>query len=371
MSNAKSETSVEALFKPFSSKNLEVANRIVMAPMTRGYSPNGVPGEDVAAYYRRRAENGVGLIITEGTLINHPAAGASPNWPSFHGETALNHWSNVVNAVHEAGGKIIPQLWHVGLTRKIGDLPNPEALPVGPSGLNLSGEKVTEPLTENEIADVIAAFAQAAADAVRTGFDGIELHGAHGYLIDQFFWDKTNKRTDRYGGDLAARTRFAVEVVAACRRAVGADFPIVLRFSQWKGGHYTAKLAESSQQLSTFLTPLVDAGVDVFHSSTRRYWEPEFEGSELNLAGWTKKLTGKPTITVGSVGLDNEFGSSTGNTAKPSSLAGLLERLENEEFDLVAVGRALLADPEWAAKIRDGRTDELQDFDANALRSLI
>ncbi|HTG67912.1 MAG TPA: NADH:flavin oxidoreductase [Candidatus Udaeobacter sp.] len=370
MSNARSEASVEALFKPFASKNLELSNRIVMAPMTRGYSPDGVPGEDVAAYYRRRAENGVGLIITEGTLINHPAAAANPNWPNFHGEAALRQWSKVVDAVHEAGGKIIPQLWHIGLTRKIGDLPNPDALPIGPSGLNLSGEKITEPLTENEIGEVIAAYAQAAADAAKAGFDGIELHGAHGYLIDQFFWGKTNQRTDRYGGDLAARTRFAVEVVQACRRAVGADFPIVLRFSQWKAGQYTAKLAESPQQLLQFLTPLADAGVDVFHSSTRRYWEPEFDDSDLNLAGWTKKLTGKPTITVGSVGLDNEFRSSLGDAAKPASLARLIERLENGEFDLVAVGRALLADPEWAAKIRDNRTNELLDYDAFALKSL-
>lgn len=370
MSNTDSKASVEALFKPFASGNLELANRIVMAPMTRGYSPNGVPGEDVAAYYRRRAENGVGLIVTEGTLINHPAAGANPNVPNFHGEAALQGWANVVKAVHEAGGKIIPQLWHLGLARKIGDLPNPEALPIGPSGLNLSGEKITEPLTENEIADVIAAYAQAAADAVKAGFDGIELHGAHGYLIDQFFWDRTNKRTDRYGGDLAARTRFAAEIVEACRRAVGADFPIVFRFSQWKGGHYDARLTDSPQELEQFLAPLASAGVDVFHSSTRRYWEAEFADSDLNLAGWTKKLTGKPTITVGSVGLDNEFRSSKGDTAQPASLAGLLERLENGEFDLVAVGRALLADPEWAAKIRDHRVDELHDYGTEALKSL-
>ncbi|MBH5317542.1 NADH:flavin oxidoreductase [Paenibacillus sp. GSMTC-2017] len=370
MTNAKSGTSVEALFKPFTSEKLQVANRIVMAPMTRGFSPDGVPSSDVAAYYRRRAENGVGLIVTEGTVINHPAAAASPNWPHFHGEAALNGWANVVNEVHEAGGKIIPQLWHIGLTRKIGSYPNPEALPIGPSGLDLSGEKITEPLTENEIGDVIAAYAQAAADAARIGFDGIELHGAHGYLIDQFFWGKTNQRIDRYGGDIAGRTRFAVEVVEACRRAVGADFPIVLRFSQWKANHYDAKLAESPQQLEQFLAPLVDAGVDVFHSSTRRYWEPEFVDSSLNLAGWTKKLTGKPTITVGSVGLDNEFGSSTGGSAKPSTLDGLIERLENGEFDLVAVGRAVLADPEWAVKIRDNRTEELHNFDISSTKTL-
>ena len=128
--------------------------------------------------------------MTEGTLINHPAAGASPNWPNIHGEAALQGWARVAAGVHEAGGKIIPQLWHVGTTRKVGSEPNPEVLPIGPSGLDLKGEKDLEPLTVEEIGELVVAYAQAAADAKRIGFDGIELHGAHGYLIDQFFWRK-------------------------------------------------------------------------------------------------------------------------------------------------------------------------------------
>ncbi|MFI4941072.1 MAG: 12-oxophytodienoate reductase, partial [Burkholderiales bacterium] len=102
------------LFKPFLSNNLILPNRVVMAPMTRSFSPGGVPGADVAAYYRRRAENGVGLIITEGTLINHPAATNDPRVPRFHGADALAGWANVVAAVHAAGGKIMPQIWHIG-----------------------------------------------------------------------------------------------------------------------------------------------------------------------------------------------------------------------------------------------------------------
>ncbi|QHW31367.1 NADH:flavin oxidoreductase [Paenibacillus rhizovicinus] len=368
-----STNSVKALFQPFRSDKLTLDNRIVMAPMTRGFSPGGVPGEDVAAYYKRRAENGVGLIVTEGTLINHPAAGASTKWPHFFGTNALEGWSGVVKAVHEAGGKILPQLWHIGLTRKPGTGTNPEAPSVGPSGLNLAGEQVGDPLTEAEIADLIAAYAQAAADAKRLGFDGIELHGAHGYLIDQFFWGVTNVRTDRYGGDLVKRTRFATEVVEACRRAVGSEFPIIMRFSQWKDGAYDAKLAESPDELSRFLQPLVDAGVDVFHCSTRRFWEPAFaDGEDLNLAGWTKKLTGKPTITVGSVGLDLEFTRlfKEKKGAEAVSIDGLLERLDRGEFDLVAIGRALLNDPAWAKKIKEGRQDELRPFTPEATQTL-
>ncbi|MGF7049543.1 2,4-dienoyl-CoA reductase-like NADH-dependent reductase (Old Yellow Enzyme family) [Paenibacillus sp. DS2015] len=364
---------ISVLFKSFEVGNLTLPNRIVMAPMTRGFSPEGVPGQNVVDYYRCRAANGVGLIITEGTAINHPAAVSGASIPLFYGEDALNGWSQVVNAVHEAGGKIMPQLWHVGMARRKGDLPNLEALPIGPSGYDISGEQVTEPMTEDEIQEVIKAFAQAASDAKRIGFDGIELHGAHGYLIDQFFWEHTNRRTDRYGGDAVGRTRFAVEIIEACRRAVGPDFPIVLRFSQWKMRNYEAKLVQTPEQLERFLAPLSVAGVDIFHCSTRRFWLPEFEGSDLNLAGWTHKLTGKPAISVGSVGLDSEFGSSAlpeNEVQGDVNLDKLVKRMENGEFDLIAVGRVLLGDPEWVAKIRDDRTAEIVPFTSETLKTL-
>ncbi|HUW36699.1 MAG TPA: NADH:flavin oxidoreductase [Rhodocyclaceae bacterium] len=363
--------SPDPLFKPFSVNKLSLKNRIVMAPMTRSFSPDGVPGPDVAAYYRRRAENQVGLIITEGTVINHPASTNDPRVPFFYGEAALAGWARVVAEVHAAGGKIMPQIWHVGTVRKAGDSPNPEAPPIGPSGLAKQGVKVAEPMSETEIAAVIAAYAQAAADAKRLGFDGVEIHGAHGYLIDQFFWEGTNQRSDRYGGDMVARTRFAVEVIEACRRAVGSDFPIVFRYSQWKQQDYGARLAPTPELLGRFLAPLADAGVDVFHCSTRRFWEPEFDGSPLNLAGWTKRLTGKPTITVGSVSLDADmFAAFSGKGAGIASIDRLIEMFARDEFDLVAVGRALLVDPAWAAKIRDQRFDELQPFTPESLKSL-
>ncbi|WP_135554744.1 NADH:flavin oxidoreductase [Paenibacillus cymbidii] len=363
---------VQPLFTPYSIGKLTLPNRIVMAPMTRTFSPHGMPGADVAQYYRRRAENGVGLIVTEGTVINHPSAADHPNVPQFYGR-ALDGWSSVVEQVHAAGGRIFPQLWHVGMARKVGNPPHPEALPVGPSGIDLSGNQISEPMSQSDILSVIEAFAQAAAHAKLLGFDGIEIHGAHGYLIDQFFWKQTNRRTDRYGGDsFEGRTRFAVEIIRAIRHAVGPDFPIALRISQWKNANYTAKLAETPEQLSSFLEPLTAAGVDMYHCSTRRFWEPEFAGSDLNLAGWVKSLTGRPTITVGSVGLNEEFIGSfaPGQVSEVTGLDGLIERLERNEFDLVAVGRSLLVDPEWAMKIRNGRFDERKPFTVEALRTL-
>ncbi|MBO0913769.1 NADH:flavin oxidoreductase [Streptomyces laculatispora] len=358
-SNASTRAS-DVLVRPFSLGGLDLPNRIVMAPMTREFSPGGVPGADVAAYYARRAAGGVGLIITEGTYVDHASAGTSDRVPRFHGADALAGWTAVAEAVHAADGAIMPQLWHVGMTRAAGAPPIADAPRVGPSGIPLSGSAQGHTMTLSDIDDVIAAFTTAAAAAEACGFDGIELHGAHGYLIDQFLWSHTNRRDDSYGGDITSRTRFATEIVAACRKAVSPDFPILFRMSQWKSDHYQARLAESPAELEAFLTPLAAAGVDAFHCSTRRFWLPEFEGSELNLAGWAKKLTGKATISVGSVGLDNEFIEVfQGRTGRVSDITGLLERMERDEFDLIAIGRALLNDPLWADKILHGRTNEL------------
>jgi 2,4-dienoyl-CoA reductase-like NADH-dependent reductase (Old Yellow Enzyme family) len=361
----------QVLSRPFTLGGLTVPNRIAMAPMTREFSPGGVPGADVADYYARRAAGGTGLIITEGTYVDHAAAGTSDAVPRFHGADALAGWEGVVQAVHAAGGTIMPQLWHVGMARAAGAPPFPDAPPSGPSGLALDGNPSGHAMTRQDLDDVIAAFADAAATAERLGFDGVELHGAHGYLIDQFLWSATNRRTDAYGGSLTARTRFAAEIVAACREAVSPDFPVLFRMSQWKMGNYQARLAETPEELQAVVGPLSDAGVSAFHCSTRRYWLPEYEDSDLNLAGWVKKLSGRPTVTVGSVGLDNEFIEAfRGEQAAVTGIDRLLDRMERDEFDLVAVGRALLGDPEWAAKVLAGRTGELRPFDASMLRTL-
>ncbi|AGP59415.1 NADH:flavin oxidoreductase [Streptomyces rapamycinicus] len=371
-SSAAADRAAQTLSRPFTLRGLTVPNRIVMAPMTRDFSPGGVPGADVARYYARRAAGGVGLIVTEGTYIRHDAAGDSVRAPLFHGEDALTGWKNVVAEVHRADGRILAQICHVGVQRPEGAGPFPDAPTVSPSGLGLDGAPAGKAMTQDDLDAVIAAFAEAAAAAERTGFDGVELHGAHGLLIDQFLWERTNRRTDGYGGDPVARTRFAAEIVAACRKAVSADFPIVFRTSQWKVKHYAARLATTPQELEAVLTPIAEAGVDAFHSSTRRYWVPEFEGSDLNLAGWTKKLTGKATISVGSVGLDKVFepGFQSGSRTGVADIEKLLDRLERDEFDLIAIGRALIADPEWARKVLTGDTEALIPFAADQVATL-
>ncbi|WP_263602622.1 NADH:flavin oxidoreductase [Chryseobacterium sp. PET-29] len=348
--------STESLFTPFKYKNLELKNRIVMAPMTRAQSDNGVPTQQIADYYARRAAAEVGLILSEGTVINRPASKNMQNIPDFYGTEALNGWKNVIDAVHHNGGKMGPQIWHVGDTRSSADYPTVEM------------EKAST-MTLEDIQDTIAQFAASAKSAKDLGFDVLEIHGAHGYLIDQFFWEGTNTRTDDYGGKtIKERSRFAVDVVKAIRAAVGEDFTIIIRLSQWKQQDYSVKLAHTPEEMEEWLLPLKDAGVDIFHCSQRRFWEPEFEGSDLNFAGWAKKITGQPTITVGSVGLEGDFMAAFGGQGtEKADLTELTKRLERGDFDLVAVGRALLQDPEWAKKVKEQNTEALLDFSAESL----
>lgn len=366
----------DVLFQPFRLKSLALKNRIVMAPMTRSFAIDGLVSEPHVSYYRRRAEGGVGLILSEGAVIDRRASRNDPGVPYFHGP-ALSGWKQVIDAVHAAGAAMGPQLWHVGSVKSLTAQWEPTAPPESPSGLVAPNIARGIAMSEEDIADSVAAFARAAVDAQRLGFDTIELHGAHGYLIDQFFWAGTNRRTDRYGGaTLEQRSRYAAEIVAAIRKAVGPDYPIILRISQWKQQDLSARLAETPEALANWLRPLVDAGVDVLHCSQRRFWTPEFpeiDGEQgLNLAGWAKKLTGATTISVGSVGLSGDFVNVfRGERSQPTRLDGLIQRMEREEFDLVAVGRALITDPDWPAKVHAGEWDSMKEFYTGALAQFV
>ena len=358
------------LFTPLTVRGVTLRNRIGMSPMTRRHSPGGVPGQDVAAYYARRAAGGAGLIVTEGIGIEDPAALDESSIPVMYGETALAGWKHVVEEVHAAGGVIFPQLWHQGPLRDARrslhtDVPGrrPSGLwgPVGHHSLPQDYVDLaiapTRPMTKEEIADIISAFARAAANAASVGFDGIALHGGHGYLIDSFLWAETNRRTDRYGGAPVQRAEFGAELVRAIRQEIGPDRPIMFRFSQHKQQDYRARIGQTPDELGLILGALSDAGVDIFDASIRGFDIPAFEGSDLNLAGWAKKLTGKPAATVGGIGLSNrleEMFAGTSETRVLDNLDRLMERLNRGEFDIVQVGRAMLGDPAWAEKVRTG-----------------
>ncbi|MBG6120043.1 MULTISPECIES: 12-oxophytodienoate reductase [unclassified Sphingobium] len=373
---------VDALFAPFRIGSLSLPNRLVMAPMGRLQTDNNLPRPTYPEYFRKRAAGGVGLLIGEAVAVDHAVACSSDKHAFFHGDPALQAWKDVVDAVHGAGGAFMPQLWHGGLLRgpnRPGAFPNEHLESMGPSGWAVplvhpqpigSPIEAEGPLgiamTERDIADVVASFARAAADAVAIGADGIEIHAAHGYLIDQFLWPRMNRRTDGYGGSIANRVRFAAEIVSACRAAVPSNFPIFFRYSQWKQQDYGARPAATPAELEQFLAPLVDAGVDLFDCSTRRFWEPAFAGSDLSVAGWTRKLSGRPTMAVGSVGLDKASWDTANahsvSSADAASLDPVIERLERGEYDLVGLGRMLIPNPDWPQLIRSGATDRIRPY---------
>jgi 2,4-dienoyl-CoA reductase-like NADH-dependent reductase (Old Yellow Enzyme family) len=357
------------LFQPFSIKSLNLKNRFVLAPISRYSSINERPTEELAAFHSRRARGGAGLTITGGTAVDRPAANNHPNLACFRPHT-FQAWQHVVDEVHDSGGPIALQLWHAGSLYQV--KPDWKPVPVeSPSGILASGEPEGTAMTDEDIADTISAFARGAEKALEIGFDAVEIHAAHGFLLDEFFWDVTNRRNDRWGGkSLAGRTRFVSEVLHAVRSVLKDETPLFIRISQWKEQDPDTRLAHSPQELEEWLGPLVDAGVDIFDCSQRRYWEPEFSGSDLNFAGWVKKVTGKPTITVGSVGLDSDIMEFIeGKSAAHRPVEELLRRFERGDFDLVAVGRAMLADPEWIVKLRDERLDEMETVDPDKFHS--
>ena len=357
------------LFEEYKLKNLVLRNRVVMAPMTRNQSPGGIPTDDVISYYARRAKAEVGLIITEGIEVSHKASSAYPNVPRLDTNEAREGWKKVVDGIKNNNGAVIAQLWHCGGFRKLGMQPNPKVPGYTASGLVKPGKKVAHEMTIKDIKETIDAYASDAKICQDLGFDGVEIHGDHGYLIDNFLWGGTNIREDSYGGSIGKRSQFVSDIIKAVKENVDDTFIVGLRFSQWKQHDFSAKLASTPDDLRKILIPPVEAGLDFLHSSMRRFWESEFEDSEENLAYWTKKISNIPTIGVGSVGLDSDFIDMTA-PAKPTSIDKALDDIAKEKYDLIAVGRALLSDYEWVVKMKEGRLNDVIPYTKDALLNL-
>ena len=364
---------LERLFTPFELGPLSLANRFVMPAMQRELAPDGIPSADMARHFRARVEGGVGLVIGEATAVNHPTATHYWKYALLTAQ-AIEGWKPVVETVKDAGGKMFFQLWHQGAVRDQGKGPFPDAPTISPSGRWARQQRSGRAMTAVDMEQVTEAFVEGARTAKALGADGVEIHCAHGYLLDQFLWSETNLRDDEYGGDHVGRTRYPCEVIRAIRSEVGSRFPISARISQWKERDFSARIAETPGQLEDILLALKAAGVDIFHASTRRFWETEFPDSSLGFAGWVRRLSGLPVITVGSVGLDSDIMASlAGAEARSTGNAGLAElarRFDNQEFDLVAVGRAILGDAHWVRKIKEGRYGELRPFTRDDLAFL-
>jgi 2,4-dienoyl-CoA reductase-like NADH-dependent reductase (Old Yellow Enzyme family) len=367
MSLSQTSLDLSGLFSPFRLRNLTLPNRFVMPGMQRMWCEDGMPLPRLGDYYRRRVEGGVGLVITESCAVDHPSSTRTPLFTRINEQT-VDAWADCVAKVKDAGGIIFMQLWHEGAIRKDEGEDAYAGIPtLSPSGLAHGKRPNGRAATLEELGDIKAGFVKSAILARQIGVDGVEVHAAHGYLLDQFLWAETNRRTDGYGGDdIQDRVRFPAEIVAAVREVMGPERVVGFRFSQWKEVNYGARVAETPEELGVMLKILREAGADVFHASARRFWIPEWPGSDLGIAGWTKSLTDAPVIAVGSVGLDTDVMENfTGKEANQTGQAGLEElarRFNNGEFDLIAVGRGHIGDPDWVKKVQDGRLDLIRGF---------
>jgi len=356
------------LFEPFQIGRLRLRNRFVLPAMQMGFVEKCGPSQRMIDYLRARAEGGTALMFSESCAPDHPSSYWQPVFCVVSKENE-GGWARVVEAVKGAGACFFLQLWHPGAQRvpsagfRHADYPS-----LSPSGLIQEGRVNGRAMTAAEMDDLKAAYARAAETAKRIGADGVEVHSAHGYLMDQFLWTETNRREDGYGGAAVAdRARFPLEVVAAIRAAVGPGFPISLRFSQFKEADYGARVFATPAELAEFAALAKAAGVDLLNVSSRRFAKPEWPDlhESRGIAGWTRKVGGLPVITTGSVGLDKDMFLDLFDGADPAlrlaaDLAELLRRFVAGEFDLVGVGRMQIANPDFVTKLASGRLDALR-----------
>ena len=356
------------LFAPLQIGPLRLRNRFVLPAMQMGFVERCGPSQRMIDYLRARAEGGTALMFSESCAPDHPSSYWQPVFCVVNKENE-GGWARVVEAVKGAGACFFLQLWHPGAQRvpsagfRHADYPS-----LSPSGLIQEGRVNGRAMTPAEMDDLKAAYARAAETAKRVGADGVEVHSAHGYLMDQFLWAETNLRSDGFGGDaLADRARFPLEVVAAIRAAVGPDFPISLRFSQFKEADYGARVFATPDELAEFCALAKAAGVDLLNVSSRRFAKPEWPELDptRGIAGWTRHVGDLPVITTGSVGLDKDMFLDLFDGADPAlrlaaDLAELLRRFVAGEFDLVGVGRMQIANPDFVAKLASGRLDALR-----------
>jgi 2,4-dienoyl-CoA reductase-like NADH-dependent reductase (Old Yellow Enzyme family) len=355
---------IAPLLQPLEIGRLRLRNRFVLPGMQRAWTVDGAPTERMREYYRQRALGGTALVITEACAVDHPSATSNSLFGWLTARTA-GAWASCVDAVHSAGGAMFLQLWHQGAVDTGGADEGFVAL--SPSGLAHPDKPFGRAASAAELAAIRQAFARSAICARETGADGVEIHACHGYLLDQFLWPAINRRTDRYGGAaMSGRAAFPAEVIAAVREATGPDFTISVRISQWKELDYEAKIAATPSELGELVSILRSAGADLFHVSTRRFWTPEWDGSNLGLAGWVKSFTEAPVIAVGSVGLDVDvMATLEGEEARPtgaSRIGDLVRRFRRGDFDLVSVGRSQIGDPDWVAKVSDDRIGDIRPF---------
>ncbi|MBD8848432.1 NADH:flavin oxidoreductase [Priestia megaterium] len=360
-------TDPKLLFKTVTLGNITLNNRIGVAPMARVSATfEGLATTQMVSYYKSFARGGFGLIITEAIYTDDKYSQGYLNNPGLINEEQTRAWKKVVDSVHQAGAKIFAQIMHVGAlsqgNRFIQETIGPSA--VQPKGKQMEfyeGKglyRIPREATQQELSEVINGFVNTAKRAKTAGFDGVEIHGANGYLLDQFLTDYTNRRIDEYGGSTENRVRLLVEVSKAVREAVGQDFTIGIRISQGKVNDYNYKWAGKEKDAEIIFSQLGSAGLDFIHVTEYEAWQPAFpkdeetiitnsglDNSDLSLAALAKKY-GKVCVIA------------NGHLEDPVKAKEIIEK---GEADIITLGKGALANHDWVNKVKNG--EPLAKFD--------
>ncbi|MEE7456811.1 NADH:flavin oxidoreductase [Methylorubrum populi] len=344
----------DSLFTATDINGVSLRNRLAVAPMTRvSADEDGTATETMARYYERFARGGFGLVVTEGIYTDKAFAQGYFHQPGITDEGQAQAWRPVVDAVHRHGTRFFAQLMHAGA---ISQGNRSRDATVGPSAVQPKGQQMEfyrgkgaypmpAAMTEEQIADAVEGFAASAARALSAGFDGIEIHGANGYLIDQFLTDYANRRDDRWGGDTRRRTTLVRSVFEAVRARVGAAVPVGVRISQGKVNDFTHKWAGGDQDAEAIFGTLAEAGASYIHVTEHKVWEPAFDGGRDSLVALARRYAPHvPLIANGGV--------QDAARAQEVMAAGA---------DIVALGKAALANPDFPNRIR--AEQEVSAFD--------
>lgn len=327
------------LFTPLKAGSIQMKNRVVMAPLTRSRATGGKPGPLHVEYYRQRA--GAGLIVNEGTQIS-PMGQGYADTPGIHSAEQVQAWRKVTDAVHAEGGTIVVQLWHVGR------ISHPDLLggaaPLAPSAIPANGKTFINgdyvplghprEITVDEIAETVQDYRRAARNAIDAGFDGVEIHSANGYLLDQFLRDTTNKRTDAYGGSIQNRTRFLREVITAITAEIGAD-RTGIRLSPWSNANDVGIDSDTPALFGAVVDHLNEAGLAFLHVIEGQTGGPRDFPPE-GMAALRAQFKG---VWIANNGYDAE---------------GAARAVDSGAADAVAFGRLYISNPDLAERLQAG-----------------
>jgi 2,4-dienoyl-CoA reductase-like NADH-dependent reductase (Old Yellow Enzyme family) len=346
------------LFTPLSVGALNLPNRLAVAPMTRvSATADGHATAQMAEYYEAFAAGSFGLVITEGIYTDKAHAQGYLFQPGLADDAQREAWRPVVDRVHARGGRIIAQLMHAGALSQ----GNPHRSGTkGPSAVQPAGQQMTyyrgqgpyrmpEAMTIDEIAEAVDGFARAARRAQEAGFDGVEIHGANGYLLDQFLGAHTNLRLDRYGGSVDNRLRLTVDVIQAVRQSTPAGFVVGVRSSQGKVNDFTHKWPGGQEEAARIFGTLGAQPIDYLHTTEFEAWRPAFGEYGPSLAALARRHVSVPVLANGSL----------------HDVARAEDLMAREEADFVSLGRGALTHADWPARLRAAQPQE--EFDRGLL----